>query len=312
MVSSATRRSRSATASRCRSCCCWAVVTSKPALSAASRAWALALRSRTRAVSTASRARWYSTSAIAPCFQASSVPASSRVGLALRGQLLPARRDAGAAALGVELGQRRALALELVGQLRRVEGRQRVALLHGVAGADRQGHGARHRRVQRRADRGDHPAGHRRVAHQRAAGDLGDSQPGAVDRSLAGQPAADHQHRGGDRRRGDHGAEDPAREPAAGALDDPVLARRVADGHRRRGAAGVASSWDRSEHAGLYSTACATGDGQGCRYVRRGPDSVRRVRGRPLPRPRTPPPVRGAAGALGSVAAAPGIRGRRG
>jgi hypothetical protein len=121
------------------------------------------------------------------------------VGVAAGDQFLLVGQDHLARHFGLQLRIVRLLALELVGQVRRLEFGDDLAFLDRIAGVDLQRDGGRRGRVQRRADGGDDAAVHGRVAHQRADADPGGAQARRVDGMGAAapgleQPGAGDQH----------------------------------------------------------------------------------------------------------------------
>ena len=112
----------------------------------------------------------------------------------LIGGQLPARVDPLPLHGDFETGERRLLALQLVAQLGAFERRDRLILLHDVAGLHEEVHGARrggeHRRAHCRNDR----ALRGNVANERTAGHFSDADPLDRHRDFGGHPVANEEH----------------------------------------------------------------------------------------------------------------------
>ncbi|MNQ42195.1 hypothetical protein D3C85_558960 [compost metagenome] len=121
-----------------------------------------------------------------------------RVGFAPRQQFLLLGQDLLARHFRLQLLHARLFALERVGQVRRLQHGQDVALFHRVARLRFQRDGGHRGRIQGRADGGDDAARDGRVADQGAARDVGDAQAAAVDGMLAVAPTGNGSDGGAD------------------------------------------------------------------------------------------------------------------
>jgi len=112
-----------------------------------------------------------------------------KVGMLLAREDLPADLDLLTRELGIDAVERRLLALQLVGELRALEGREHLSFVYAVPGANLVAHGPRGDRKERWAHCSHHRALRRDITHEVTTGHRREAQAFAADHLSGAEPA---------------------------------------------------------------------------------------------------------------------------